>query len=123
AYDLDYIITHVLDLDFNSLYPSAFCGIYNKNNPYTGGKMYSPEEVQYNSDIEGAFIRIKEEELNDLKQKQKAEGLFNFKQSNVLMIHLALAKTAFSYMKRRRQFNEVAEFVEYRNGNVFDIKI
>ncbi|KAA6361490.1 MAG: hypothetical protein EZS28_042983, partial [Streblomastix strix] len=40
AYDLDYIITHILDLDFNSLYPSAFCGIYNKNNPYTGGKMY-----------------------------------------------------------------------------------
>ncbi|KAA6329301.1 MAG: hypothetical protein EZS28_053622, partial [Streblomastix strix] len=40
AYDLDHIITHILDLDFNSLYPSAFCGIYNKNNPYTGGKMY-----------------------------------------------------------------------------------
>ncbi|KAA6370182.1 MAG: hypothetical protein EZS28_034290 [Streblomastix strix] len=45
AYDLDYIITHILDLDFNSLYPSAFCGIYNKNNPYTGGKMYMAGRV------------------------------------------------------------------------------
>ncbi|KAA6350600.1 MAG: hypothetical protein EZS28_051886, partial [Streblomastix strix] len=45
AYDLDYIITHILDLDFNLLYPSTFCGIYNKNNPYTGGKMYMAGRV------------------------------------------------------------------------------
>ncbi|KAA6385696.1 MAG: hypothetical protein EZS28_018776, partial [Streblomastix strix] len=45
AYDLDYIITHILDHDFNSIYPSVFCGIYNKNNPYTGGKMYMAGRV------------------------------------------------------------------------------
>jgi hypothetical protein len=45
AYDLDYIITHIMDLDFNSLYPSSFCGIYNKNNPYTGGRMYMAGRV------------------------------------------------------------------------------
>ncbi|KAA6393174.1 MAG: hypothetical protein EZS28_011300 [Streblomastix strix] len=45
AYDLDYIITHILNLDFNSLYPSAFCGIYNKNNPYTGRKKYMAGRV------------------------------------------------------------------------------
>ncbi|KAA6387668.1 MAG: hypothetical protein EZS28_016806 [Streblomastix strix] len=45
AYDLDYIIMHIQDLDFNSLYPRAFCGIYNKNNLYTRGKMYMAGRV------------------------------------------------------------------------------
>ncbi|KAA6383466.1 MAG: hypothetical protein EZS28_021008 [Streblomastix strix] len=66
AYDLDYIITHVLDLDFNSLYPSAFCGIYNKNNPYTGGKMYLPGR-------ETKHIKIREandQDYRDTKRKQ-----------------------------------------------------
>ncbi|KAA6378647.1 MAG: hypothetical protein EZS28_025826, partial [Streblomastix strix] len=29
-----------LDLDFNSLYPSVFSGIFNKNNPYTNNRIY-----------------------------------------------------------------------------------
>jgi hypothetical protein len=44
--------------------------------------------------------------------------MFSFKRGNILMIHLDLSKTAFSYMKRRRLFNELAEFIEYRNGNL-----
>ncbi|KAA6402031.1 MAG: hypothetical protein EZS28_002443 [Streblomastix strix] len=56
AYDQDYIITHILDLDFNSLYPCAFCGIYNKNNPYNGYKMYMPGRVT---------MHIKIREAND----------------------------------------------------------
>ncbi|KAA6393950.1 MAG: hypothetical protein EZS28_010525 [Streblomastix strix] len=35
-----HIITHILDLDFNSLYPSVFSGIFNKNNPYTNNRIY-----------------------------------------------------------------------------------
>ncbi|KAA6384278.1 MAG: hypothetical protein EZS28_020193, partial [Streblomastix strix] len=59
--------------------------IYNKTPNLAYDNKFSLEEVQYNSDIVGAFIRM---------------------------------KTAFSYMKRRRQFNELAEFIGYKNGNV-----
>ncbi|KAA6398173.1 MAG: hypothetical protein EZS28_006296 [Streblomastix strix] len=40
SYDTEYIVTHILDLDFNSLYPSVFSGIFNKNNPYTNYRIY-----------------------------------------------------------------------------------
>ncbi|KAA6361857.1 MAG: hypothetical protein EZS28_042616, partial [Streblomastix strix] len=40
SYDTQHIITHILDLDFNSLYPSVFSGIFNKNNPYTNHRIY-----------------------------------------------------------------------------------
>ncbi|KAA6386565.1 MAG: hypothetical protein EZS28_017907, partial [Streblomastix strix] len=66
AYDLDYIITHILDLDFNSLYPGAFCGIYNKNIPYTGGKIYMAGQVT-------RYIKIHEandQAYRDTKRKE-----------------------------------------------------
>ncbi|KAA6389347.1 MAG: hypothetical protein EZS28_015125, partial [Streblomastix strix] len=66
AYDLDYIITPILDLDFNSLYPSAFCGIYNKNNLYTGGMMYMVGRVT-------KHIKVREsndQEYRDNKRKE-----------------------------------------------------
>ncbi|KAA6398802.1 MAG: hypothetical protein EZS28_005672, partial [Streblomastix strix] len=40
SYDNQYVVTHILDLDFNSLYPSVFSGIVNKNNPYTNNRIY-----------------------------------------------------------------------------------
>jgi hypothetical protein len=38
--DTDHLMTHVIGVDFNSLYPSAFSSNHNSNNPYTDGKMY-----------------------------------------------------------------------------------
>ena len=38
-------ISHFIGVDFNSLYPSAFSGVYHDANPYTGGKMYMPGKV------------------------------------------------------------------------------
>jgi hypothetical protein len=38
-------MTHVLGVDFNSLYPSAFSSNYNINNPYTNHKMYMPGRI------------------------------------------------------------------------------
>ncbi|KAA6391383.1 MAG: hypothetical protein EZS28_013093 [Streblomastix strix] len=40
SYDNQHVVTHILDLDFNSLYPSVFSGIFNKNNPYTNHQIY-----------------------------------------------------------------------------------
>ncbi|KAA6360159.1 MAG: hypothetical protein EZS28_044314, partial [Streblomastix strix] len=57
---------HIQDLDFNSLYPSAFCGIYNKNNPYTGGKMYMVGRVTKHIKIREA----NDQEYRDTKRKE-----------------------------------------------------
>ncbi|KAA6397481.1 MAG: hypothetical protein EZS28_006991 [Streblomastix strix] len=40
SYDTQYIITHILDLDFNSRYPNVFSGILSKNNPYTNSRIF-----------------------------------------------------------------------------------
>ena len=43
--DTDNIMTHVLGVDFNSLYPSSYSSEKNVNNPYTGGKMFMPGRI------------------------------------------------------------------------------
>ena len=45
SYNTDNIMTHVLGVDFNSLYPSSYSSNENVNNPYTGGKMFMPGRV------------------------------------------------------------------------------
>jgi hypothetical protein len=44
--DGEHIMTHVIGVDFNSLYPSAFSSEPNRNIPYTGGQMYMPGTVE-----------------------------------------------------------------------------
>lgn len=45
SYNTDNIMTHVLGIDFNSLYPSSYSSNENTNNPYTGGKMFMPGRI------------------------------------------------------------------------------
>jgi hypothetical protein len=60
-------MTHVLGLDFNSLYPSAYSSNYNSNNPYTDHKMYMAG-------------RIKETIITESQeQKQRALEIINQK--------------------------------------------
>lgn len=40
-----HVMTHLLGIDFNSLYPSSFSGQYHEFNPYTGGCMFMPGRV------------------------------------------------------------------------------
>jgi hypothetical protein len=41
------VITHVLGIDFNSLYPSMFAGIIHEFNPYTDHTIYMPGYTKY----------------------------------------------------------------------------
>ena len=45
SYDTNNLMTHVLGIDFNSLYPSSYSSNENVNNPYTGGKMFMPGRI------------------------------------------------------------------------------
>jgi hypothetical protein len=40
--DTNNIITHIIGIDFNSLYPSSYSSLPHLFNPYTGGVMYMP---------------------------------------------------------------------------------
>jgi hypothetical protein len=78
----------------------------------------TPAQVESNQDLEGLFIRENQQRLDVVKEMQKEAGLFNFKKGNILMVHLDYSKTPLSFMKVRRNFNHLAEFLEYESGNV-----
>jgi hypothetical protein len=40
--DTQNVITHIIGIDFNSLYPSSYSSKYHPFNPYTNGIMYMP---------------------------------------------------------------------------------
>jgi hypothetical protein len=99
------IVEHIVDL-YNNTPHSAY---FNK---------YSPVEVQQSPEIEGAFIRYQKENLQLIKQKEKEAGLTAYKPGNILIVHIPLGKTSFQFEKRRRNFSDLATFIEYKSGNV-----
>jgi hypothetical protein len=81
------------------------------------GITFTPYEVQNNKDLEGIFIRRSKEILELVEEEQEKEGLKKFTKGDILMIHLNYSKTPLDFMKKRRNFKALAQFVEYVNGN------
>ena len=79
---------------------------------------YTPYQVYTNSDLEWRYIRMMMNKLLDIKKQQKSKGLLSYKPGNIILIHLDKGKTQKKHEKRRRVFNEIAEFINYDNGNV-----
>ncbi|KAA6394724.1 MAG: hypothetical protein EZS28_009749 [Streblomastix strix] len=71
-----------------------------------------------NGDLEGKFIRLKQQQLELQLIKQQREQLFDFKSGNILMVHVDYSRTGIRFQIQRRQFNELATFITYNNGNV-----
>jgi hypothetical protein len=44
--DTQNVITRIIGIDFNSLYPSSYSSKYHPFNPYTNGIMYMPGRVK-----------------------------------------------------------------------------
>jgi hypothetical protein len=99
------IVGHLVDL-YNETPHSAYFG------------KFSPAEVQNNPEIEGAYIRYQNENLQLIKQKEKEAGLTTFKPGNILLVYIPKEKTPQQFDKRRRNFSDLAVFIEYLNGNV-----
>jgi hypothetical protein len=81
-------------------------------------RIFTPEEVEFNKDLEGLFIIRNKERCEVVEEEQKENGLFNYVNGNVLMVHLDLSRTPYRFMKRRRRFNALAIFMSYEHGNV-----
>jgi hypothetical protein len=62
--DTNNIITHIIGVDFNSLYLSSYSSSPHPFNPYTGGVMYMPGPIK-------SKITDKEEAMRIIQEKRK----------------------------------------------------
>ncbi|KAA6369210.1 MAG: hypothetical protein EZS28_035263, partial [Streblomastix strix] len=92
--------------------------IYNKTPHLAFMNRFTPKQVQYDREIEGKFIRQKQAQLEQVMIRQQQQNLLNFKSGNILMIHADFSRLPIRFQKQRRQFNELATFTTYKNGNV-----
>ncbi|KAA6375762.1 MAG: hypothetical protein EZS28_028712 [Streblomastix strix] len=79
---------------------------------------FTPEQANSNHDIKEIYIRQQQSQLFEIKKQQKKQGLMSFSPGNILLNHLDYSKTGHQFVKQRRNFNELAEFIRYSNGNV-----
>ena len=79
---------------------------------------YTPNQMQHNPDLEWQYIRQMKLKLRRIKEQQKLKGLLNYQPGNIILVHLDLGKGEKKHEKQRRIFNELAEFINYENGNV-----
>ena len=78
----------------------------------------TPKEMHKNPDIEYQYIRWCQRKLNKVLEYQQEEGYLSYKQGNILMVHIDTGKTAEKMTKRRVFYDRLAEFIEYKYGNV-----
>ena len=111
------------DILRNNNYVQQIVNFYN-DTPHSGlpvdanGIHYTPNEMQNNIDLEWQYIRQKDSELNDAYKEIHEAGLDKYKPGNILLIHLDRGKTNRSMEKRRRNFEDIGEFIKYEHGNV-----
>lgn len=107
----------------NNNYVQQIVNFYN-DTPHSGlpldanGIHYTPNEMQNNIDLEWEYIRQKDRELNESYKKIHEAGLDKYKRGNILLLHLDRGKTNRSMEKRRRNFEDIGEFIKYEHGNV-----
>ena len=78
----------------------------------------TPNQMQHDRDLEWQFIRMKKLELHEIQRKQLMKGLLTYRRGNIIIVHADYGKTEKKHEKKRRVFNELAEFIGYDNGNV-----
>lgn len=79
---------------------------------------YTPYQMQNDIDLEWKYIRKMRNKLQDINNKLSLKGLLTYKRGNIILIHLDKNKGSKMFDKRRRIFDEIAEFICYQNGNV-----
>jgi hypothetical protein len=83
-----------------------------------GKAIFTPNEVENSKELEGVLIRHRMRLWDRVKQKQINEGLFDYREGNIIMVHLDFSRTPWKFMKIRRRFNALAEFIRYTHGDV-----
>ncbi|KAA6381856.1 MAG: hypothetical protein EZS28_022616 [Streblomastix strix] len=92
--------------------------MYNQTPHSAYDNKLTPEQANSNHVIEGIYIRQQQNQLFEINKQQKKQGLMSYSPGNILMIHRDYSKTGHQFVKQRRNFNELAEFIRNSNGNV-----
>ena len=88
------------------------------NNTYHRSIGMTPTEMHNDVSLEWAYIRRMDRKLEEIRKQQYEKGLYNYQEGNVIAVHLDYSKTSKKFEKRRRQFDKLAVFEKYKNGNV-----
>jgi len=103
--------------DYNMV--KKLCDYYNKT-PHRSlrmyGKTYTPLDLQSNEDLEWSYIRLKISKLQQVRQNLKNKGLLDLVEGNILQCSLDTGKVE-TFIKKRREFDTLAMFLRYHNGN------
>ena len=97
---------------------------YYNNTPHNGlpmnaiGVHYTPTEMMRDPDLEWQYIRSMDRKLKNVQKTLSKVGFDNYQRGNILLLHLDKGKTKMSFMKVRRNFDELGEFIKYDNGSV-----
>jgi hypothetical protein len=88
------------------------------NNTIHRSTKLTPIEMMANPDREADYIRDKIIDLRLAKNAQRFRDLDKYKRGDIIWVHVDYSKTQLKHTKIRRQMNEKAVFLKYRNGNV-----
>jgi hypothetical protein len=89
------------------------------NTPHSAyDNMFTPTEAHFDSEIEGWYVRKQQRRLVDVLRLQRSDYLNTYTPKCILLIHLPYSKTSKKFVKRRRNFDTLAEFIRYDHGNV-----
>lgn len=88
------------------------------NNTYHNTIKMTPKQMNDDVDLEWRYIRRMDNLLKEVLKLQKSKGLLYYKKGNIIMVHLDYSKTSNKFDKQRRNFNDLAEFIKYKNRNV-----
>ncbi|KAA6396295.1 MAG: hypothetical protein EZS28_008180 [Streblomastix strix] len=104
------------DRDFaNPKLMQQMVDIYNDTPHGAFDNKFTPKQVNSLKELEGYFIRKNDKKLREVKQDQQNQGFTKYLPGNILMIHVDYLRTMHRYMKKRRNFNELAKFIKYDN--------
>jgi hypothetical protein len=91
--------------------------IYNNTVHQAFDNRFTPSQVQGDIELEGAYIRMKQRQLDDALVKQAVGGMSAFESGDLVLVHIPFEKTRQLFKKQRRNFSALARFMRYEGGN------
>jgi hypothetical protein len=91
--------------------------IYNNTVHSAFDNRFTPKQVQEDIQLESAYIRMKQKQLQDAQMQQAVGGISGFHTGDVVLVHIPFEKTRQMFKKQRRNFSALARFIRYEGGN------
>jgi hypothetical protein len=91
--------------------------VYNNTVHRAFDDLYTPKQVQEDPRLENAYIKYRQDQLEEVEEKQEEANLHVYTPGNILLVHIPFHKTKLMFRKQRRNFSTLATFVRYEGGN------